>query len=162
MVKLYAFTVIIQPSTSTYQFFPFRVMSACGSIILDLHHSTTSSVSRDKFLLIRSTPISVVCIFSMLSSNSIYSLSLCLSFLLISRNTPERMKNATASVLLCVNTLIIPSIKNRYKNNVISKSRYLFIILLASYLRICTILYCVYKLIVINYILTHYLQNCTY
>lgn len=61
----------MQLSIFTYQFFPLLVTMALAELILVLHQSTISSVSKYRFLLMRSTPNSVVCNLSKFFSNSL-------------------------------------------------------------------------------------------
>ena len=63
-------SLMIQLSIFTYQFFPLLVITAFTESILALHQTTTSSVSKNRFLLMRSTPNSVVCNLSKFFSNS--------------------------------------------------------------------------------------------
>lgn len=79
----------MQPSVFTYQFLPCLVISASDKRILFLHHSTTLSVSMDKFLFIRSTPNLVVCNASKFSSSSFF-VRIYTSFLLSSLHNVTR------------------------------------------------------------------------
>ena len=59
-----------------YQFLPFFEITAFSELILFLHQEITSSVSKDRFLCMRTTPYSVVCSLSRFLNNSLSAISL--------------------------------------------------------------------------------------
>ena len=56
---------------------------AFGNLILDLHHSTTSSLSKDRFLFILITPKSVVCNLAKFVNSSLVTFSFIYPFIKI-------------------------------------------------------------------------------
>lgn len=102
----------MQPFTLTYQFFPLLVTEASGCFILSLHHSITSSVSKERFFLIRTAPKSVVCNLSRFESNSlvVYIKKISLFSLKIMRSRIKMIKRREAAGRAGSDNCVCPSL----------------------------------------------------